>query len=226
MRTRISLVHPSRHSVAPIERAFRTGWPEADIMSVIDDALYADVDSEGNMPANMPDRILALFRHCQASGASGIVFTGSTFGRAVDKVRGEVDVPVLKPDEAMAEHVAARGQAISLVCTAKRALPVIESNIVQAALRQNRQIAVRTHWVPNAQAEMAAGNPEKHNQLIAEVVESLPEEELVVLGQLSMEPALDLIAPPRRDNILTGSSATVNKMRALCEPDAFEEAGK
>lgn len=112
--------------MAPIENAFERLWPEAELLSLLDETLYADVSVDGAMAPGVAERIATLVHHAVASGAEAIVVTGSTFGPAVDSARASIDIPVLKADEAMALQAAKRGGAVLLgACIIMRAnMPV------------------------------------------------------------------------------------------------------
>ena len=88
---------------------------------MLDESLYADVAHDGKLAPAIYARVANLFRHCEASGADGIVFSGSTFGPAVEEGRKGIKVPVLRIEEAMMDEAVARGGSILLVSTQKRA---------------------------------------------------------------------------------------------------------
>ena len=133
MKTRIYLLHAYRYSVAPCEEAFARLWPEAEAVRLLDEGLYADAGADGSLPSNILPRLNSLFRHCVLSGAKGIVFTGSTFGPAVEAAKDGIDVPLLKADEAMSDLAVRSGKRILMLATAKRAMPVIRRNLENAA---------------------------------------------------------------------------------------------
>ena len=72
---RIALIHALKHSIAPIEAAFATAWPEARLMNLLDDSLSADLARDGALTDAMTQRFLALGDYAAATGADGILFT-------------------------------------------------------------------------------------------------------------------------------------------------------
>jgi Asp/Glu/hydantoin racemase len=218
MPTRIFALHAYRFSMAPIEEAFRRLWPEAESVRLLDESLYADAGADGTLPANIHVRLAGLFRHCETSGARGIVFTGSTFGPAVDAAKAETTVPVLKADEAMAEAAIARGGSIMILTTAKRALPVVRGNLEAAAKAGGRRPEIGEGWVEGAKAANDAGRGEEHDRLIATAIaEAAGRYDVVMLGQMSMAPARALLAPELALRVVTSPDASVLKMRALID---------
>lgn len=216
MRPRIYLLHAYRYSVAPCEEAFQRLWPEAEAIRLLDEGLYADAGADGSLPANIIPRLNGLFRHCVLSGANGIVFTGSTFGPAVDLSREGIDVPLLKADEAMADAAVARGKRILMLATAKRAIPVIRRNLENAARAAGASVELGENWVDGAQAANNAGRAAEHDRAIADAVAAQAAGwDAVVLGQMSMAPARALLPADLAGKVLTSPDASALKMKAL-----------
>ena len=109
MPKRIFLVHPTLLAMPPVDQAFKTLWPDANILNVLDESLYNDIPQDGTLAPEIYTRLTNLFRHCELSRADGIVFSGSTFGPAVTEARKGVKIPVLRIEEAMMDDAAARG---------------------------------------------------------------------------------------------------------------------
>jgi hypothetical protein len=110
MTKRVFLVHPTPLAMAPIDEAFKTLWPQAQTINVLDESLYTDIPQDGTLAPAIYDRVASLLRHCELSGADGILFSGSTFGPAVDKARIGMRVPVLRAEEAMMEQAVTLGE--------------------------------------------------------------------------------------------------------------------
>jgi Asp/Glu/hydantoin racemase len=209
-------VHAYRLSVAPCEEAFARLWPEAEAGSILDATLYADAGADGTLPPNIVPRLNSLFRHCVLSGAKGIVFTGSTFGPAVDLAKDGIDVPLLKADEAMSEMAVQKGRRILMLATAKRALPVIRSNIENAAAQAGVTPALGEVWVEGAQAANNAGLTAEHDRLVAAAVAAHAAGwDTIVLGQMSMAPSRALLPADLAACVLTSPDACALRMQTL-----------
>lgn len=216
MKPRIYLLHAYRYSVAPCEEAFARLWPEAEAIRLLDEGLYADAGADGSLPDNVVPRLASLFRHCVLSGAKGIVFTGSTFGPAVEAARPGIDVPLLKADEAMSDLAVRSGKRILMLATAKRAMPVIRRNLENAARAAGASPELGEVWVEHAQAANNAGRAADHDGLVAEAVaKNAAGWEVVVLGQMSMAPARAKLTPELAARVLTSPDASALRMKAL-----------
>jgi hypothetical protein len=217
MPKRIFLVHPTPLAMPPIDDAFKTLWPEAETLNLLDESLYADIPADGTLSASIYERVAALLRHCEASRADGIVFTGSTFGPAVDAARKRIGVPVLRAEEAMMEQAVVLGERILLVCTAKRALPVVRASLDAAAARARVKRQISELWVTGARDAITGGDLATHDRLIAQQVIGAGDFDVIVFGQISMVPSRIPLPRDIARRIVTGPEATVARMRALVE---------
>jgi Asp/Glu/hydantoin racemase len=217
MPKRVFLVHPTPLAMAPIDEAFKTLWPQAQTINVLDESLYADIPQDGTLAPAIYDRVASLLHHCALSGADGILFSGSTFGPAVDKARAGMRVPVLRAEEAMMEQAVTLGERMLLVCTAKRAMPVVRGTLDAAVKRAGVTRAITELWVKGARDAITSGDVTTHDRLIAEQVMAAGDFDVIIFGQISMVPAQVPLPPEITRRIVIGPQATVVRMRALIE---------
>jgi hypothetical protein len=215
MPKRIFLVHPTPLSMPPIDAAFKTLWAEAQVLNLLDESLYADVGVNGELTPSLYERVASLFRHCAASGADGIVFSGSTFGPAVEQGRKDIKVPVLRIEEGMMDEAVARGGSILLLSTQKRALPVVRATLDQSAKREGKSPEIKELWVAGARDALVAGDNDKHDRLIAEQAAAAGDFDTIVLSMISMAPARAKMPPALAAKTLTSGEAAVARLRKL-----------
>jgi Asp/Glu/hydantoin racemase len=215
MPKRIVLVHPTPLALPPVDEAFKTLWPQAQVLNLLDETLYADVGPNGETTPALMARVANLLRHAEASGADGIVFSGSTFGPAVEEGRKGMKVPVLRIEEAMMDDAVARGGSILVVSTQKRAMPVVRGTLDQSAKRAGKTPEIRELWVAGARDALNAGDNDKHDRLIAEQSAAAGNFDTVVLSMISMAPARAKMPPALADKTLTSGEAAVARMRKL-----------
>lgn len=213
--SRVFLLHAYFYSMKPISEAFADVWPEAETLNLLDESLYADVGEDGSIPASIESRLRQLFRHCELSGADGIVFTGSTFGAVVEATRASVGVPVLKADEAVAEYAVQMARNILIMCTARRALPVIRAGLEAVARKAGVDRTIAGVVVEGAKQAIDRGDIATHNGLILEQAKAAKDFDAIIFGQASMEPALASAAPDLARRIMTSPRASAMKMRTL-----------
>jgi Asp/Glu/hydantoin racemase len=215
MTKRICLVHPTLLAMPPVDAAFKTLWPEATILNVLDETLYNDIPQDGTLAPEIFTRLANLFRHCELSRADGIVFSGSTFGPAVEEARKQVKIPVLRIEEAMMDDAAARGGRILLVCTQKRAQPVVRGTLEAAAKKSGKPLTIAELWVSGARDALNQGDNDTHDRLIAEQAAAAGAFDQIVFGMMSMAPAKAKMPPALAAKVLTSGEAAVARMRQL-----------
>ena len=114
---RIALIHATPAAVDPIKTAFAQDWPEPDLVNLLDDSLSRDRALAPDLTDDMYRRFDTLGRYALSFGADGILFTCSAFGPAIERVARTVQVPVLKPNEAMFAEALAIGGRIGMLAT-------------------------------------------------------------------------------------------------------------
>jgi Asp/Glu/hydantoin racemase len=217
MPKRIFLVHPTPLAMPAIDAAFKTLWPEAQTLNVLDESLYADLPQDGALSAAIYARVGSLLVHCEQSGADGILFSGSTFGPAVQIARKTMGVPVLRPEEAMMDRAVQLGERILLVCTAKRAMPVVRATLDDAAARASITPKVTELCPTGARGALTSGDQKTHDRLIAEQISAAGDFDVIVFGQVSMSPDAMPLKPELARRVLTGPAVAVARMRELVD---------
>jgi Asp/Glu/hydantoin racemase len=206
---RIALIHALKHSIVPIEESFSRLWPEPTLMNLLDDSLSADLARDGQLTAGMTDRFLSLGRYARLTGADAILFTCSAFGPCIEAVaREHAPMPVLKPNEAMIEQAAARGDRIGLLSTFA---PTLDS--MPREFPRGLQIVPKL--VEGALAALDRGERAQHDRLVAEASRELRDCDLIALAQYSMAPAAAQVAEASGRPVLTTPDSAVLKLKQL-----------
>ena len=134
-RPRIALIHATPVAIEPIRQAMATGRPEAEAVNLLDDSLSPDRAAVDDISDALTDRMVALARYARQTGAEGILFTCSAYGTAIEKVAGLVDVPVLKPNEAMFEAALSQARNIAMIATFAPSQASMEAEFAEEAKR-------------------------------------------------------------------------------------------
>jgi Asp/Glu/hydantoin racemase len=209
---RIALIHALRHSAAPIEAAFSRLWPEARLMTLLDDSLSADLALAGTMPANMTERFLTLAHYAAETGADGILFTCSAFGPCIDACQHALaPLPVLKPNEAMIEEAVAAGPRIGLLATFGPSLDTLPHEFTAA----RPDAIITTALAAGALNALDRGDGAEHDRLAAEAARTLADCDVIALGQFSLARAAAAVAQATGKPVLTTPDSAIRKLRRL-----------
>src|SRR3954468_15479308 len=164
---RIALIHATPVAIEPIVAAFKRVWPAARTTNLLEDSLSADLSSDGRLTERMVERFVTLARYARGCGADAILYTCSAFGPAIEAARAALDVPVLKPNEAMLDEAIAAGTRIGLLATFEPSLPALKAELEDLGRARKLALTIRTSVVHGALAALHEGQPAEHDRLIA-----------------------------------------------------------
>ena len=203
----IALVHVQMVSAPAMMEAFAAGWPEADVINILDEALFT---SPGRGQAHVAARFLEIGRYVAGTPVDGIVFTCSAFGAAIEAVQHALaPLPVLKPNEAMIEDATRSGARIGLLATFAPTLDAMPREFPDGVVAQ-RALA------PGAFDALNAGDGSGHDRMVAEAAaRSLGGSDVIALAQSSMARAAHAVAHATGKPVLTTPGSAVAKLRRL-----------
>jgi Asp/Glu/hydantoin racemase len=216
MAPRIGLIHAVRVSIGPTDEAFARLWPEAGLQHLLDDGLAPDLRVAGAITPAINRRFVELATYLAGCGAHGILYTCSAFGTAIEFARRTVDLPVLKPNEAMIEEAVRSAGRIGLIATDPPAIRSMVPEIEQISAANGRAVEIHTACAPDAMAALREGRPEAHDGAVARVAGELPADcEVVVLAQFSMARARPVVEAAHRGRVLTSPDSAVKRLKEL-----------
>ena len=201
---RIALIHAVRVAMQPVADAFLRHWPEAERVNVLDDSLSADRERDGVLTPAMTRRIATLADYAIGGGAAGVLYTCSAFGEAIQKVKDESDVPVLKPNEAMFAEARRLGRRIGMLATFQPSV---------ASMEQEFGGELTSICVPEAMAALKNGDGATHDRLLAQAAPRLQGCEAIMLAHFSTARAREAVAAVVACPVLTAPDSAVLRLR-------------
>lgn len=215
---RIALIHALAESIVPINTAFRLHWPDAETFNVLDDALSRDLARGEGLTEDIIERVLKLVRYAtdfgdQAPTTTGIVFTGTAFGPALERARALCSIPLMSPNEAAFREAAASGGSIALLVTFRPSLDLLAGELMAAIEASGSGATLEVQLVDGALPALQAGRGADHDELIAEAAVRCRADR-IVLGQYSMARAAAAVQTATRRPVLTTPDSTVIALRS------------
>ena len=185
---------PTALAMSPIQQAFARHWPQADCLNLLDDSLSRDRAQAGELTPAMVQRFIDLAQYVQRAGSQGILFTCSAFGPAIEAAGRATGLPTLKPNEAMFEQALALPAPtgvlrLGLVATFQASIPSMSEEFEALAAQRGVKVVLHSVFVPQAMADLAAGQADLHHERIAKALSELPECDGIMLAQFSMAAA-------------------------------------
>ena len=185
--TRVGAVHALLASIDTTQAAFERGWPEADVAHLLDGSLYLDRSRGTADEAEIARRIARLIEHSAATGAEGILFTGSFFGPAVRAARKLVTVPVLTSFDGIIDSALALDAPLAVVSTATDSARYLADEVSGEGRSRGREPSVTTHVVDGAMDALIGGDSAAHDRMVLDAVTALSGDSAVLIAQFSME---------------------------------------
>lgn len=214
---RVFLIHATPVAVAPINEAFARLWPEAELCNLLEDSLSRDLRSAGSVTDALKQRFMALARYAREAGADGILFTCSAFGEAINACKASLDIPVLKPNEAMLEDALQYGDRVALLATFAPAIDSISEELHEAAAARGKKLTLQHAVSPRAIEALHQGDAARHDQLISEMVPPLADVDVICFAQFSMTSASSACAALTETPVLTTPDSAVLKLKRLLQ---------
>jgi Asp/Glu/hydantoin racemase len=210
---RIALIHAVQVAMPPVEQAFERHWPQAERLNLLDDTLSRDRDRLGALTAELAARISALANYAVSAGASGILYTCSAFGDAIQSVKERLRMPVLKPNEAMFAEALAHGRRLGLLATFPASVGSMAKELEALAPR----VELETACVPQALSALQAGDGAQHDALLAALAPRLGQCDALMLAQFSTARARDAVAAAVKCPVLASPDSAVLAMKKLLQ---------
>jgi Asp/Glu/hydantoin racemase len=218
---KIFLIHVAAVSIPPINQCFSRMWPQAKVVNILEDALYSDLKNAGSLTEALINRVCVLGKYCENSGADAIMFTGSAFGPAVDRLKTVVGVPVLKPNEALYDVICNQTGKVALLSTVPAALSSMGLEIAELAQSRERSPDITAIVIDHAFEALQSGDVEIHDRLVVEAVRRIEQShDLIALGQFSMWSVGQQLASSTSKPIITTPDTAVDRFRSLLESAA------
>ncbi len=215
MNQRIVLIHATPLAVEPINQAFATQWPDAEISNLLDDSLSIDRRKVTALNDRLYKRIDSLVSYAESIDAGAVLFTCSAFGEAIDASAATRNVPVLKPNAAMFEAALAQGKNIVMLATFEPAIAGMEAEFIDLVQQEYRDATLKSIVVQGARDALEKGDAECHNQLLVQAASEHQDADAILLAHFSMAIAWDQVQSAVSCPVLSSPHAAVAKLKIL-----------
>lgn len=210
---RIVLIHATRVAIEPIEQAMQVHWPQAEVLSILEEGLSID-RAKGSIPLSaLDDRIVELANYAKRLKPAGILYTCSSFGTGIERAARNQEIPVLKPNEAMFEEAFKHGTRIKMIYTFLPAVAGMEQEFQEAAQCLNSPAEIQSVYAQGALDALKSGNVQLHNDIIAKCAAAIEDADVILLAHFSMARAAQTARGATSLPVLTSPEAAITKMK-------------
>lgn len=215
MSERIVLLHATPVAMQPIHQSFKTLWPEAELVNLLDDGLSLDRAREDDLSPAMIERFVRLGSYGFDMQPAGILVTCSAFGPAIDRLSHELDIPVLKPNEAMFRAAIAQGSRIGMLATFGPAVATMTDEFDEFVAASGSNATLKTILVADAIDLLRKGDADSHNRLVAARAHELSDCDVIMLAHFSTSRAASAVKARVSIPVLSAPDAAVELMKSL-----------
>lgn len=217
MAPRIAFIHTSP-SMIPVFKALADDLlAGVDLFNVVDESLLCDIIRDGKCPPATARRLVGHVLSAADAGATHVLVTCSSMGRAVDAARSLCPAVVLRVDEPMAREAVARGSRIGVIATLPSTLHPTAELIQSTAAAAGKAIELTPRVVQGAFAAVIGGRGAEHDALVgAALKEMAASVDVIVLAQASMARVVESFPPTERTKpILSSPRLAVESLARL-----------
>ena len=211
---RVVMIHALAESVSPVKVAFGEVFPEAELINLLDEALF--VDFKGQITPQLRRRMSQLICYCEEYGADAIGLACSVYAPVVETAKDLVEVPVVSSYSPVMEEAVRAGKRIGIVASVGATLRDSDYYLQLTAEGQGRSIETELCFAEELIPLHRTQGEEAFNQRLEELVLDLSERvDAVLLGQFSMASALNRLQEVCPVPVLSGPHSSANKLKEL-----------
>ncbi len=185
----LGIIHAAVFTSQTVQKYLDEILPGVSVMHSGDDTVQRDNSAAevGTIPKGNYFKFATLAHFLEDAGADLIMLACSTFNRAVEYAEPMINTPLLQIDRPMMDLAAAQGRRIGLLATLPSTVPSSERLLRNAATDAGREIEIETVLSSEAFKVLRAGDPDKHNEILLEEIDSLSQRtDAIVMAQVSM----------------------------------------
>ena len=187
MSNTVALIHTSPSMVPMFKALTDELTPGVDVFNMVDESLLRSIIREGKLVPAAARRLVGHVTAAADAGATHVLVTCSSMGKAVEASRTMVGATVLRVDEPMTAKAISLGQRIGVIATLPSTLNPTVALIQDRAAAAGKQVTLSTQVVEGAFAAVMSSDGAKHDQLVEAALRQMAKtSDVIVLAQASM----------------------------------------
>lgn len=216
MGKKLAIIHTTPVTVEPLKQLAAQLIPDCEVINFVDDSILPQLAANGGDLSEVEERLCTYARFAGKLGADAILNACSSVGELVPKMRGEVAVPIVRIDEAMAERAVREGGKIGVAATLQTTLMPTMNLLRSKAQEAGKDVRLIPLLADQAYAKLIAGDREGHDAVLTEALEKLlVEADLVVLAQASMARVIERLPEAMRPRVTTSPELGMRRVREV-----------
>ncbi|WP_026703355.1 aspartate/glutamate racemase family protein [Salibacterium aidingense] len=188
---KIGVIHATCNAVPSLNNAFKELAPDATVVNLVNENLQHYSNEIGGIDDRTHRDYANLAFMAQGAGVDAIIVACTVLTPILDVVKPFITVPIMAVDRPMLENAAGNYDKIGVVVTNEPSGPLTRSQLENIAKDNGKEIKMETKSIPEAMAELKAGNEAEHNRLNALAAQELKDSgcEVIVFSQITQTTA-------------------------------------
>ncbi|MBB6735803.1 aspartate/glutamate racemase family protein [Cohnella zeiphila] len=217
-KPKLAIIHTTPVTVEPLKSLALERIPNVEIFNLVDDSILPELAANGGRVEAVRERWSQYAAIAERLGADCILNACSSIGELCARVQPGIGVPIVRIDEAMAEHAVRSAARIGVAATLETTLQPTQRLLRAKAEQAGRTALLEPVVAASAYKLLMAGDKEGHDRELAETLRLLAERtDVVVLAQASMARVLDRFEPEERRKFLTSPGLGMDRVKQVLE---------
>jgi aspartate/glutamate racemase len=218
MKHKLAIIHTTPVTVDSLKALAHELLPDVEVMNWVDDSILPQLAANGGQIDEIEDRFLQYARIAEKAGAACILSACSSIGELVARVRPQLNVPIIRIDDAMAEFAVSSAETVGVAATLETTLQPTQRLISDKAELLDKKVKIESVVAKSAYQKLIAGDKEGHDVELAEVLRELAAKtDLVVLAQASMARVISQFVPEEQEQFLSSPRLGMLRVKEVME---------
>jgi Asp/Glu/hydantoin racemase len=211
---KLAIVHTTPVTVDSLKALAAEILPGYEVVNFVDDSILPQLRDNGGNLEEVEGRLTQYMQFAEQVGADIILNACSSVGELVAVAQQQVNVPIVRIDDAMAEEAVRRGHKIGVAATLKTTLRPTMDLVKSKAVGTDFQI--ESLLVSEAYEWLIAGDKDGHDRVLAQaLLEFAKTVDVVVLAQASMARVVANLPEDMQARFLSSPRLGMERVKAV-----------
>ncbi len=218
MERKMAILHTTPLTVSPLKELALKKLPGITVVNFVDDSILPQLLQNGGDISEVEERIIQYAKFAEEVGTQVILNACSSVGEVVSKACKQVNIPIIRIDEAMAEEAINKGERIGVVATLSTTLNPTMKLLKQKAERLNKEVKFQSMLADEAYQKLSSGDKQGHDERLAEVLTNIAQEvDVVVLAQASMASVVETLPKDIQSKFISSPELGMERVKTTFE---------
>ncbi len=214
----LAIVHTTPVTIEPLKALAGELLPDHQVINFVDDSILPKLIEDPSHMSFVRKKIIQYMKFAEKTGADIILNACSSVGEVVKEAKKEVNIPVVRIDEAMAEKAISEGNKIGVVATLATTLNPTMALLESKAAETGKEIQLESNVASEAYQRLMNGEKEEHDHILKDLLKKMANEvDVVVLAQASMARVVAQLPKSSQSKFLSSPKLGMLRVREIAE---------